>query len=79
MVKFIMDDGYVVYSSVDGIPLLKSYISIITTTTSANKCIYLDYDHNNAIVRNCQEMEKMAGNGETQQEGTESTQEENGQ
>ena len=80
MVKFIMDDGYTVYSSVDGIPLLKSYISIITTTTSANKCIYLDYDHNNAIVRNCQEMEKMAGNaGSQQQENTENTEEENGQ
>ena len=72
MVKFIMDDGYEVYSSIDGIPLLKNYIDIITTTTSPNKCIYLDYDHNNAIVRNCQEMEKMA-NGEQPEETGEST------
>lgn len=80
MVKFIMDEGYAVYSSIDGIPLLKNYIDIITTTTSPNKCIYLDYDHNNAIVRNCQEMEKMATseqepeNNQTE-ENTENTQE----
>ena len=80
MVKFIMDEGYAVYSSIDGIPLLKNYIDIITTTTRPNKCIYLDYDHNNAIVRNCQEMEKMATgeqepeNNQTE-ENTENTQE----
>lgn len=84
MVKFIMDEGYAVYSSIDGIPLLKNYIDIITTTTSPNKCIYLDYDHNNAIVRNCQEMEKMAtGQQEPENtqtdENTENTQEDSQQ
>ena len=60
MVKFIMDDGYEIYTSIDGIPLMTNYLDIITTTTSPNRCVYLDYDHNNAIVRNCREIEKMA-------------------
>ncbi|MBQ1521707.1 MAG: FtsQ-type POTRA domain-containing protein [Erysipelotrichaceae bacterium] len=60
MVKFVMDDGYEVYTSLDGIPLLVNYLDIITTTTSPNRCVYLDYDHNNAIVRNCREIERIA-------------------
>ena len=60
MVKFVMDDGYEVYTTLDGIPLLVNYLDIITTTTSPNRCIYLDYDHNNAIVRNCREIEKIS-------------------
>ena len=67
MVKFIMDDGYEIYTSIDGIPLMTNYLDIITTTTSPNRCVYLDYDHNNAIVRNCREIEKMAiGNQDEQ-------------
>ena len=59
MVKFVMDNNYKVYCSVDGIHLMKEYMEIIKNTTTKTACIQLDTVNNVAIVTDCKEIETM--------------------
>lgn len=59
MIKFVMEDGYAVYSSMDGISYLKDYLSIIKNTGSSNKCIYFDTENKVAVMRSCSELEEL--------------------
>ena len=59
MVKFVMEDGYAVYSSMDGISYLKDYLAIIKNTGSSNKCIYFDTENKVAVMRSCSELEEL--------------------
>ena len=59
IVKFVMDDGYRIYSSLDGVPLIAEYLKIITSSTSKNSCIFIDADHQVAVIRDCAELEQL--------------------
>ncbi len=59
MVKFVMEDGYKVYSSINGIGFLKDYLAIIKNTGSSHKCIYFDTENNVAVMRSCAQLEEL--------------------
>lgn len=59
MVKFVMEDGYTIYSSVAGIEMLNQYLGILKNTSSKYRCILMDRVNNVAILRDCAELEAL--------------------
>lgn len=65
MVKFVMDDGYRIYTSLDGVKYIAEYLKIITSSSSKHSCIFIDPDHQMAVIRDCKDLESPHGAGET--------------
>ncbi|MBQ9037554.1 MAG: FtsQ-type POTRA domain-containing protein [Erysipelotrichaceae bacterium] len=59
MIKFVMEDGYKVYTTITGSNFLKDYLSIIKNTGSSHKCIYFDTENNVAVMRSCEQLEEL--------------------
>ena len=58
MVKFVMDDGYRIYTSLDGVKYIAEYLKIITSSSSKHSCIFIDPDHQMAVIRDCKDLEQ---------------------
>ena len=58
MVKFVMDDGYRIYTSLDGVKYIAEYRKIITSSSSKHSCIFIDPDHQMAVIRDCKDLEQ---------------------
>ena len=58
MVKLVMDEGYYIYSSLEGITYVKNYLQIIANDQNDNKCILIMEQYNKAIKMDCSELEK---------------------
>ncbi len=71
MVKFVMEDGYSVYCSINGIDMLDQYLEILKNTSSKHKCILMDTSNNVAILRDCKELESLYQDALTSKESAE--------
>jgi hypothetical protein len=58
MVKLVMDEGFYVFSSINGIPYIDNYTEIISYEDKVgNKCIQIIEDYSIAVKIDCSEIE----------------------
>ncbi len=58
MVKLTMDEGYYVYTSLEGLPYLNYYLDIIAQDTNVEKgCLLIAEDEEKALIMDCETLE----------------------